>query len=43
MDRQFRGQVNDGLFVPILNLLARSGHTILGYKYVRFGEKERNH
>ena len=36
MDRQFRGQVNDGLFAPIINLLARSGHTILGYKYVRF-------
>lgn len=36
MDRQFRGQVNDGLFAPILNLLVRTGHTILGYKYVRF-------
>ncbi len=39
MDRQFRGQVTDGLFAPILNLLVRSGHTILGYKYVRLNEK----
>ena len=39
MDRQFRGQVTDGLFSPILILLVRSGHTILGYKYVRFSEK----
>jgi hypothetical protein len=39
MDRQFRGQVTDGLFSPILNLLVRSGHTILGYKFVRFNEK----
>jgi hypothetical protein len=39
MDRQFRGQVYDGLFAPILNLLVRSGNTILGYRYVRFNEK----
>ncbi|MDR3701168.1 MAG: hypothetical protein P4L56_16090 [Candidatus Sulfopaludibacter sp.] len=39
MDRQFRGQVTDGLFAPIANLLVRTGHTILGYKYVRFNEK----
>jgi hypothetical protein len=39
MDRQFRGQVNDGLFAPIINLLVRTGHTILGYRYVRFGDK----
>ncbi len=39
MDRQFRGQVTDGLFAPILNLLVRTGHTIEGYKYVRFNDK----
>jgi hypothetical protein len=38
MDRQFRGQVTDGLFLPILQLLARTGHTILGYRYVRLDE-----
>jgi hypothetical protein len=41
MDRQFRGQVNDGLLAPIINLLVRTGNTILGYKYVRFDEKGR--
>ena len=35
MDRQFRGQVSDGLFLPILELLVRSNHTILGFRYVR--------
>ena len=35
MDRQFRGQVTDGLFSPIAELLVRSGHTILGYRMVR--------
>jgi hypothetical protein len=35
MDRQFRGQVTDGLLPPILLLLARSGHTIDGYRYVQ--------
>jgi len=39
MDRQFRGQVTDGLFSPIINLLVRSGHTILGYRMVRFNDK----
>ena len=38
MDRQFRGQVTDGLFLPILVLLVRSGHTILGYRYVRLND-----
>lgn len=38
MDRQFRGQVTDGLFSPIINLLVRSGHTILGYRFVRLSE-----
>jgi hypothetical protein len=35
MDSQFRGQVTDGLCLPILELLTRSGHTILGFRYVR--------
>ena len=38
MDRQFRGQVTDGLLVPILQLLVRSGHTIVGFRYVRLDE-----
>jgi hypothetical protein len=38
MDRQFRGQVTDGLLTPILQLLARSGHTVLGFRYVRLDE-----
>jgi hypothetical protein len=35
MDRQFRGQVTDGLLLPILELLVRTDHTILGFRYVR--------
>ncbi|MEO8663565.1 MAG: hypothetical protein ABI693_34230 [Bryobacteraceae bacterium] len=38
MDRQFRGQVTDGLLVPILQMLVRSGHTILGLRYVRLDD-----
>jgi hypothetical protein len=38
MDQQFRGQVSDGLFSPILQLLVRSNHTILGHRMVRIGE-----
>jgi hypothetical protein len=38
MDRQFRGQVTDGLFLPILELLVRSSHTILGFRYVRLDD-----
>ncbi len=38
MDHQFRGQVNDGLFPPILHLLVRTNHTILGYRDVRLDE-----
>ncbi len=38
MDSQFRGQVNDGLFPPILHLLVRTNHTILGYRSVRIDE-----
>ena len=39
MDHEFRGQVNDGLFPPILHLLVRTNHTILGYRGVRLDEK----
>lgn len=38
MDRQFRGQVTDGLILPILELLVRTGHTILGFRYVRLDD-----
>ena len=38
MDRQFRGQVTDGLLPPILLLLSRSGHTIQGYRYVQINQ-----
>ena len=38
MDHQFRGQVTDGLLVPIMQLLVRSGHTIVGFRYVRLDE-----
>jgi len=41
MDRQFRGQVEDGLLPPILHLLVRTGHTILGVRFVRLDEKGR--
>jgi hypothetical protein len=39
MDREFRGQVTDGLLVPILLLLVRTDHTILGLRYVRIDEQ----
>jgi len=38
MDRQFRGQITDGLLLPILCLLVRTDHTILGFRYVRLDE-----
>ena len=38
MDRQFRGQVTDGLLVPMLLLLARTDHTVLGMRYVRIDD-----
>jgi hypothetical protein len=38
MDREFRGQVTDGLCLPILELLVRSHHTILGFRYVRLDD-----
>jgi hypothetical protein len=39
MDREFRGQVTDGLFPPILHLLVRTNHTVLGYRWVRLDEQ----
>jgi hypothetical protein len=39
MDHQFRGQVTDGLLLPILHLLVRTHHTILGFRYVRLDEE----
>lgn len=41
MDREFRGQVTDGLMLPILHLLVRTGNTILGVRYVRLDEQGR--
>ena len=39
MDHDFRGEVTDGLTAPILLLLARSGHTLLDFRYVRLDEQ----
>lgn len=39
MDKQFRGQVTDGLLLPILQLLVRTDHTILGFRYIRLDEQ----
>jgi hypothetical protein len=39
MDRDFRGEVTDGLLPPILLLLTRSRHTVLGCRYVRLDEQ----
>ncbi len=39
MDREFRGQVTDGLLLPILHLLVRMQDTILGFRYVRLDEQ----
>jgi hypothetical protein len=41
MDRQFRGQVTDGLLVPMLHLLVRTHHTILGFRYIRLDDQGR--
>jgi hypothetical protein len=38
MDREFRGQVTDGLFQPIIHLLVRTNHTLLGFRYLRIDE-----
>jgi hypothetical protein len=39
MDQQMRGQITDGVLLPILHLLARTQHTILGFRYVRIDEQ----
>jgi hypothetical protein len=39
MDRQFRGQVTDGLLLPILHLLVRLHNTVLGFRYIRLDEQ----
>ena len=39
MDSQFRGQVTDGLLLPILELLVRMDYSILGYRYVRLNDR----
>ena len=39
MDKQFRGQVTDGLLLPILHLLVRTNNTILGMRYVRLDDQ----
>ena len=41
MDHQFRGQVTDGLLVPMLQLLVRTNHTILGFRYIRLDDDAR--
>ena len=38
MDRQFRGQVTDGLLMPVVQLLARMNNTITSLRYVRIDE-----
>lgn len=38
MDRQFRGQVTDGLMIPIVQILVRTGHSIAGYRYVTLND-----
>jgi hypothetical protein len=38
MDSQFRGQVTDGLLLPILELLVRENNTILSFRYVRLDD-----
>jgi hypothetical protein len=38
MDERFRGQLTDGLLLPILFLLARTDHEILGLRPVRVDE-----
>jgi hypothetical protein len=39
MDRQLRGQVTDGVLLPLLHLLVRTDHTILAYRYIRIDEQ----
>jgi len=39
MDHQLRGQVTDGVLLPILHLLARMHNTVLGLRYVRLDDQ----
>ena len=39
MDQDFRGQVTDGLLLPILHLLVRTRHIILSYRLVRLDDQ----
>lgn len=39
MDKEFRGQLADGLMLPILSLLVRTDHQILGLRLVRVDEQ----
>jgi hypothetical protein len=39
MDHQLRGQVTDGVLLPILQLLVRLHKTVLGFRYVRIDEQ----
>jgi hypothetical protein len=39
MDRQFRGQVTDGLLIPILQILVRTGHTVNGFRYFTLNDE----
>src|SRR5438067_215912 len=39
MDRQFRGQVTDGLLIPILEILVRTGHTVNGFRYFTLNDE----
>ena len=41
MDRQFRGQVTDGLLLPILEVLVRRHNTVLGFRYTRLDDEGR--
>ncbi len=41
MDRQFRGQVADGLLPTLLMFLVRTHHTVTGYSYVRLDDQGR--
>lgn len=41
MDRQFRGQVSDGVLPTLLHLLVRTGHTVEGIRYVGLDQEGR--
>ena len=38
MDHEYRGQVTDGLLLPILHLLVRTHHNILNVRYIRLDD-----